>query len=135
MLAYITGSVDEELQRRNEYLVAENGILRSQLHERIRLAEIGRRLGGKALAEVAQIVSPETILAWDRRLVAMKFVIFSREEIPTAQEGQATRRRRHQNCPRRTHLWLRALGGRRFAPEECTCYKPSRISRWPVLHW
>jgi putative transposase len=81
MLAYITGSLDEELQRRNEYLVAENGILRSQLHgrirlnnaERIRLAEIGKRLGRKALAEVAQIVSPETILAWHRRLVARKF--------------------------------------------------------------
>jgi putative transposase len=81
MLAYITGSVDEELQRRNEYLLAENGILRSQLHgrirlnnaERIRLAEIGKRLGRKALAEVAQIVSPETLLAWHRRLVARKF--------------------------------------------------------------
>jgi len=81
MLAYITGSLDEELQRRNEYLVAENGILRSQLHgrirlnnaERIRLAEIGKRLGRKALAEVAQIVRPETILAWHRRLVARKF--------------------------------------------------------------
>lgn len=81
MLAYVTGSVVEELQRRNEYLVAENGILRSQLHvrirlnntERIRLAAIGKRLGRKALAEVAQIVSPETILAWHRRLVARTF--------------------------------------------------------------
>ena len=56
MLAYITGSVDEELQRRNEYLVAENGILRSQVTgrirlnngERMRLAEIGKRLGRKS---------------------------------------------------------------------------------------
>jgi hypothetical protein len=71
MLAYITGSVDEELLQRNEYLVTENGILRSQIKgrirlndaERIRLAEIGKRLGRRALAEVAQIVRPETILA------------------------------------------------------------------------
>ena len=31
MLAYVTGSVDEELLRRNEYLVAENRILRAQI--------------------------------------------------------------------------------------------------------
>ncbi len=81
MLAYITGSVDDELLRRNEYLACENQILRSQIRgrirfndaDRIRLAEIGKRLGRKALAEVAHIVRPETILAWHRRLVARKF--------------------------------------------------------------
>ncbi len=31
MLAYISGSVDEELLLRNEYLVAENRILRNQI--------------------------------------------------------------------------------------------------------
>jgi hypothetical protein len=30
MLAYITGTVDQELLRRNEYLAAENRILRAQ---------------------------------------------------------------------------------------------------------
>lgn len=52
MLAYITGSVDEELQRRNEYLVAENAILRSQFHGRIRLTmpnEFGWRRSANAL--------------------------------------------------------------------------------------
>ena len=81
MLAYVTGSVDEELLRRNEYLVAENRILRAQLPgsvtlsdgERRTLAEIGKRLGRQALAQVASIVRPETILAWHRRLVAKKF--------------------------------------------------------------
>jgi len=81
MLAYITGSVDQELLLRNEYLVSENRILRRQIQgrlrltdaERIRLAEIGKRLGRKALAEVAQIVRPETILGWHRKLVAKKF--------------------------------------------------------------
>ena len=34
---------------------------------------IGRRLGRKVLTEVAQIVRPETILAWHRKLVAQKF--------------------------------------------------------------
>ncbi len=81
LLAYISGSVDQELLLRNEYLATENRILRNQINgrvlltdpERISLAEIGRRLGRKALAEVAQIVRPETILGWHRQLIARKF--------------------------------------------------------------
>lgn len=81
MLAYITGSVDEEILLRNEYLVTENRILRHQLQgqlrlsdsERMSLAEIGKRLGREVLREVAQIVRPETILGWHRRLKAQKF--------------------------------------------------------------
>ena len=81
LLAYITGTVDQDLLLRNEYLVTENKILRGQIRGRLRLsdgerrtlAEIGKRLGRKALAEVANIVKPETILAWHRRLVAKKF--------------------------------------------------------------
>ena len=34
MLAYVSGSVDEELLLRNEYLVAENRILRNQFQGR-----------------------------------------------------------------------------------------------------
>ena len=81
MLSYISGSVDEELLLRNEYLVAENRVLRNQLQGRLRLtdgerrslAELGKRLGKQALDEVASIVNPDTILGWHRRLVAKKF--------------------------------------------------------------
>ena len=81
MLAYVTGSVDEELLARNEYLVTENRILRNQIQgrirltdpERISLASAAKRLGRKALEEVAQIVRPETILAWHNRLISKKF--------------------------------------------------------------
>ena len=80
MLASMTGSVYEELLRRNEYLAAEHRILRAHLPgrvplrdgERRTLAQIGKRLGRKALAEIARVVRPETILAWRRRLVAKK---------------------------------------------------------------
>ena len=41
--------------------------------ERAKLGEIGRRLGRKALGEVATAALPDTILAWYRRLVARKF--------------------------------------------------------------
>ena len=81
LLAYITGTVDQELLLRNEYLVTENRILRSQIAgrvrltdgERKRLAEIGQELGKQALTEVAHIVKPDTILAWHCKLVAQKF--------------------------------------------------------------
>jgi hypothetical protein len=80
-LSYITGSVDQELLLRNEYLVTENRVLRAQIKGRLRLtdperktlAQIGKRLGRKALQDVAQIVTPDTILRWYRRLVARKF--------------------------------------------------------------
>ncbi len=72
LLAYISGSVDEDLLLRNEYLITENRVLRAQIKGRLRLtdgerktlAEIGKKLGRKVLAEVASIVKPETILAW-----------------------------------------------------------------------
>ena len=81
MLAYITGTVDQELLLRNEYLVAENRILKAQLNtplrltdaERVTLAEIAHRLGRKALEEVANAVKPDTLLGWYRKLVARKF--------------------------------------------------------------
>ncbi len=80
LLAYITGTVDQELLVRNEYLVTENRILRHQIKGRLRLtdgerktlAEIGQKLRKQALKEVATIVKPDTILGWHRKLVAQK---------------------------------------------------------------
>src|SRR6266567_9197424 len=76
LLAYVTGSVNQELLMRNEYLAAENRILRAKLSARLRLsnperttlAEIGKRLGRKALREVACVAKPDTVLAWYRKL-------------------------------------------------------------------
>src|ERR1039458_10181612 len=39
MLAYITGTVDQELLLRNEYLAAENRILKAQIKGRLRRGE------------------------------------------------------------------------------------------------
>jgi putative transposase len=63
LLAYITGTVDQELLLRNEYLAAENRILKAQIQtrprlsdaERATLAQIGHRLARKALEEVAAV--------------------------------------------------------------------------------
>jgi hypothetical protein len=81
LLTYVTGLVNQELLLQNEYLAAENKILRVHLPARLRmsdperstLAEIGKRLGRKALAQVACVAKPDTILAWYRRLIAHKF--------------------------------------------------------------
>jgi putative transposase len=81
ILAYVTGMVDQELLARNEYLAAENRILKGRLKgrlqlsdaERATLGEIGHRLGRKVLAEVANVARPDTILAWYRKMVARKF--------------------------------------------------------------
>jgi putative transposase len=81
LLAYVTGLVNQKLLLQNEYLAAENRILRAHLPARIRLsdpqrstlAEIGKRLGRTALQQVACVAKPATILAWYRRLIARKF--------------------------------------------------------------
>jgi putative transposase len=81
LLAYITGTVDQELLLRNEYLVTENRMLRNQITGRVHLsdgerktlAELGQKLGKQALAEVATVVKPDTILGWHRKFVAQKF--------------------------------------------------------------
>jgi hypothetical protein len=81
ILAYVTGTVDQELLARNEYLAAENRIIKAQLRGRLRLSdsergalgEIGHRLGRKVLADVATIARPDTILGWYRKLIARKF--------------------------------------------------------------
>jgi hypothetical protein len=72
LLAYVTGLVNRELLLQAEYVAAENRILRAHLPARLRLSnperaalgEIGRRVGRKALAQVACVAKPETILCW-----------------------------------------------------------------------
>ena len=65
-----------------DYLREENRVLREQLgqrrlrfndDQRRRLAVRAKRLGSKLLRDVATIVTPETLLAWHRRLIAQKY--------------------------------------------------------------
>ncbi len=66
ILAYITGTVDQELLLRNEYLAAENPILKAQLKtrlrltdaERVTLAEIAHCLGRTVLEDVTYTTPP-----------------------------------------------------------------------------
>jgi len=65
-----------------DYLREENRVLREQLggrrlrlddNQRRRLAVKAKVLGRKLLAEVASLVTPETLLAWHRKLIAQKY--------------------------------------------------------------
>ena len=72
LLAYVTGTVNQELLLRNEYLAAENRILSGQIKgrllpsdgEKVTLAEIAHCLRRMALEDVATIAKPDTILGW-----------------------------------------------------------------------
>src|SRR5687768_18067832 len=74
------------LRREQEDVIAflreENRVLKARLEgrrlrldddERRRLAELGHRLGRRLLAQVATVVTPDTILRWHRELVARKW--------------------------------------------------------------
>lgn len=88
LMVIFAGWVNREQQAAIEYLQAENKVLCSQIKGRLRfsdeerrnLAVKGRVLGRKLLTELACIVSPETILAWHRRLVASKWTYRRRAE-------------------------------------------------------
>ena len=75
------GLVDQRRLLQNEYLIAENRILRSHLPTRLRLSDperstledIGKRLGRNDLKLVASAALPDTILAWYRRLIDQEF--------------------------------------------------------------
>src|SRR5262249_21742281 len=80
LLAYETGLINQELILKNEYLAAENRILRAHLPTRLRLsdperstlAEIGKRLGRKALETGAGVPKLDPMLGWYGRLMAKK---------------------------------------------------------------
>jgi putative transposase len=80
LLASVSKSLNDHLRLRNDYLVAENRILRHQSDggvqltdsERQELAELGAKLGKKALAEIATVAKAETVLAWNRKCADQK---------------------------------------------------------------
>src|SRR5437868_11715271 len=82
LLIAIAGWMNHRQLHVIEYLREENRVLREQLgnrrlrlndDQRRRLASKSKGLGRKLLAEVATIVTPETLLAWHRKLIAHKY--------------------------------------------------------------
>jgi putative transposase len=82
LLLAVSGWMNQHQLPVIEYLREENRVLREQLgdrrlrfndDQRRRLAARAKNLGRKLLAEVATIVTPETLLAWHRKLIALKY--------------------------------------------------------------
>ncbi|MHC4759085.1 MAG: integrase core domain-containing protein [Planctomycetota bacterium] len=86
LLMMLAGWINRQQEEVIAYLKAENSILREELlkarggkrillndNQRRRLAILGKKLGRKLLGEVCCAFSPDTLLRWHRKFVAMKY--------------------------------------------------------------
>ena len=78
----LAGWMNQRQQNAIEYLREENRVLREQLgdrrlrfndDQRRRLAVRAKGLGRKLLMDIATLVTPATLLAWHRKLIAQKY--------------------------------------------------------------
>src|ERR1019366_2887760 len=82
VLIAVAGWMNQRQLQIIDYLREENRVLREQLggrrvrlnnDQRRRLAVRAKGLGRKLLGQVATLVTPETLLAWHRKLIARKY--------------------------------------------------------------
>ena len=82
LLVALAGWIHQQQREVIEYLQAENRVLREQLgsrrlrftdDQRIRLAAKAKRVGRRVLLKFHTIVTPDTLLAWHRHLIARKY--------------------------------------------------------------
>jgi len=78
----VAGWMNQQQREAIDYLREENRVLREQLgdrrlrftdDQRRRLAVKAKGLGRRVLSQLATIVTPETLLAWHRKLIARKY--------------------------------------------------------------
>ena len=109
LLVALVGWVNQQQREVIDYLQAENRVLREQLgarrlrftdDQRIRLAAKAKNLGRRALREIGTIVSPDTLLAWHRHLIAWKYG----EDQSCSNRNPAVTGKRAPHLPRRDRL-------------------------------
>src|SRR4029450_5880177 len=78
----VAGWMNQKQQHAIEYLREENRVLREQLgtrrlrftdDQRRRLAAKAKLVGRRVLNDIADLVTPDTLLAWHRKLIAEKY--------------------------------------------------------------
>ena len=82
LLITLASWLNQEQQQIIEYLQTENSILKEHLRgrrirytdkQRRRLAVMAKALGRKILGQLDTLVTPDTLLAWHRKLIARKY--------------------------------------------------------------
>ena len=82
MLIILASWINRQQQKVIEYLRTENAVLKEKFGEkrllltddqRRRLAVKGRLIGRKQLEQAGTLFTPDTVLRWDRQLVANKW--------------------------------------------------------------
>ena len=87
LLVALAGWINQQQCDVIDYLREENRVLREQLggrrmrfsnDQRVRLAAKAKKIGRRALTEIGTLVTPDTLLAWHRHLIARKYDSHSR---------------------------------------------------------
>jgi transposase InsO family protein len=82
LLVALAGWINQQQRDVIDYLREENRVLREQLghrrvrftdDQRVRLAARAKKIGRHVLTEIGTLVTPDTLLAWHRHLIARKY--------------------------------------------------------------
>jgi hypothetical protein len=82
LLVSLAGWIHQQQRDVIAYLQEENRVLREQIEpkrlrftddQRVRLAAKAKTLGRRVLTEIRSVVTPDTLLAWHRALIARKY--------------------------------------------------------------
>jgi putative transposase len=101
LVTCLAGWMNQHQHHIINYLIEENRVLREQIgnrrlrfsdDHRRRLAVKAKKLGRKILDQIATVVTPETLLAWHRKLIA-KSMTAAPNALPDGRERRMRLRR------------------------------------------